>query len=205
VIVATPDSEVARAVEAVGGLVQLTRSDHESGSDRIAEAVAAFDPDGHFDAIVNVQGDLPILDAETIRAPLRLLADPAVDIATPVAVAADHERDDPNVVKAVFEPASGGKRGRALYFTRAAAPSGSGPLYHHIGLYAYRRDALNAFVAAPQSALERRERLEQLRALALGLRIEVAVVDTVPLGVDTQADLDRARALLETPALSTTK
>ena len=198
VIVATPDLEIARAVEAAGGSVQMTHAGHESGSDRIAEALAAYDPDGRFDAVVNVQGDLPVLEAETIRAPLRLLSDPDVDIATAVAVAADHERDNPNVVKAIFEPADGGRRGRALYFTRTAAPSGDGALYHHIGLYAYRRSALTAFVAAPQSVLERRERLEQLRALALGLRIEVAVVDTVPLGVDTQDDLDRARALLET-------
>jgi 3-deoxy-manno-octulosonate cytidylyltransferase (CMP-KDO synthetase) len=154
------------------------------------------DPEGRYDAVINVQGDLPVLDPETIRATFRLLADPKVDIATPVALAAEDERENPNVVKAVFEP-TGERTGKALYFTRLPAPSGSGPLYHHIGLYAYRRAALKAFVAAPQSELEKRERLEQLRALAIGLNIHVAVVDTVPLGVDTQADLDRARALLE--------
>jgi len=197
VVVATPDPEIVRAVEAAGGRAQLTRPDHESGSDRIAEALDALDPDGRHDAVVNVQGDLPVLEPATIRAPLALLADPGIDIGTPVAVAGEEERQNPNVVKAVFEPAADGRRGRALYFTRAPAPTGEGPLYHHIGLYAYRRAALAAFVRAPRSALEQRERLEQLRALAIGLRIEVAIVDTVPLGVDTQADLDRARALLE--------
>ena len=196
VVVVTPDIEIIAAVEAAGGQTQLTGFEHQSGSDRIAEALTRLDPDGRYDAVINVQGDLPVLDPETIRAPFRLLADPAVDIATPVALAADDERDNPNVVKAVFEP-RGPSDGKALYFTRLPAPSGDGPLYHHIGLYAYRRAALEAFVAAPQSALEKRERLEQLRALGIGLSIHVAVVDTVPLGVDTQADLDRARDLLE--------
>ncbi len=196
VVVATPDIEIARAIENVGGRAQLTRFDHESGSDRIAEALAAIDPDSRYDAVVNVQGDLPVLDPETIRAPLALLADPDIDIATPVAIAADDERDNPNVVKAVFEPL-GDTHGQALYFTRATAPSGDGPVFHHIGLYAYRRAALAAFVAAPPSILERRERLEQLRALAIGLRVSVAIVDTVPLGVDTADDLERARVLLE--------
>jgi 3-deoxy-manno-octulosonate cytidylyltransferase (CMP-KDO synthetase) len=196
VVVTAPDIEIIAAVEAAGGRAQLTGFEHQSGSDRIAEALELLDPDGHYDAVINVQGDLPVLDPETIRAPFRLLADPSVDIATPVALAADNERDNPNVVKAVFEP-RGERDGKALYFTRLPAPSGGGPLYHHIGLYAYRRAALKTFVAAPQSALEKRERLEQLRALSLGLNIHVAIVDTVPLGVDTQADLDRARDLLE--------
>jgi len=196
VVVATPDKEIAEAVEAAGGRAQLTGFGHQSGSDRIAEALEALDPDGRHDAVVNVQGDLPVLEPETIRAPLRLLDDPTIDIATPVAIAHPHERDDPNVVKAIFEP-TGERQGRALYFTRVAGPSGPGPLYHHIGLYAYRRAALTSFVAAPQSVLEKRERLEQLRALAIGLRVGIAIVDTVPLGVDTQADLERARLLLE--------
>jgi 3-deoxy-manno-octulosonate cytidylyltransferase (CMP-KDO synthetase) len=196
VVVATPDPEIARAIEAVGGRAQMTGFDHESGSDRIAEALRALDPDRRHDAVINVQGDLPVLDPDTIRAPLALLADPDFDIATPAAIASESERDDPNVVKPVFEPL-GARHGRALYFTRLPAPGGLGPLYHHIGLYAYRRSALEAFVAAPPSALERRERLEQLRALAIGLRIAVAIVDAVPLGVDTAADLERARALLE--------
>ncbi len=196
VVVTAPDPEIIAAVEAAGGRAQLTGFEHQSGSDRIAEALERVDPAGKYDAVINVQGDLPVLEPETIRATFRLLSDPAVDIATPVALAAEDERENPNVVKAVFEPL-GERDGRALYFTRLPAPSGAGPLYHHIGLYAYRRAALQAFVAAPQSALEKRERLEQLRALAIGLNIHVAVVDTVPLGVDTQADLDRARALLE--------
>jgi len=196
VVVTAPDPEIIAAVEAAGGQAQLTGFEHQSGSDRIAEALERVDAAGKYDAVINVQGDLPVLDPETIRAPFRLLADPAVDITTPVALAAEDERNNPNVVKAVFEP-RGARDGRALYFTRLPAPSGPGPLYHHIGLYAYRRAALKAFFTAPQSALEKRERLEQLRALAIGLTIHVAVVDTVPLGVDTQADLDRARALLE--------
>jgi 3-deoxy-manno-octulosonate cytidylyltransferase (CMP-KDO synthetase) len=195
VIVATPDPAIMTAIEAVGGRAQMTGLQHQSGSDRIAEALDLLDPAGAYDAVINVQGDLPVLDPETIRAPFRLLADPAVDIATPVAVAAEDERDNPNVVKAIFEP-TGERSGKALYFTRATAPTGPGALYHHIGLYAYRRAALEAFVAAPQSVLEKRERLEQLRALSLGLSVHVAIVDTVPLGVDTQDDLDRARALL---------
>jgi 3-deoxy-manno-octulosonate cytidylyltransferase (CMP-KDO synthetase) len=193
VIVATPDPAIMTAIEAVGGRAQMTGLQHQSGSDRIAEALDLLDP--AYDAVINVQGDLPVLDPEAIRAPFRLLANPAVDIATPVALAAEDERDNPNVVKAIFEPI-GERSGRALYFTRATAPTGPGPLYHHIGLYAYRRAALRAFVAAPQSTLEKRERLEQLRALSLGLGVHVAIVDTVPLGVDTQDDLDRARALL---------
>jgi 3-deoxy-manno-octulosonate cytidylyltransferase (CMP-KDO synthetase) len=200
VVVATPDQGIIDAIHAVGGRAQLTGFEHQSGSDRIAEALIRLDPDGLHDAVINVQGDLPVLAPETIRAPFRLLADPSVDIATPVAIAANDERDNPNVVKAVFEPIGDDNgvptSGKALYFTRASAPSGDGPLYHHIGLYAYRRAALTAFVAAPQSLLEKRERLEQLRALALGMTVHVAIVDTVPLGVDTQADLDRARGLL---------
>jgi 3-deoxy-manno-octulosonate cytidylyltransferase (CMP-KDO synthetase) len=195
VVVATPDPAIMAAIEAVGGRARMTGLQHQSGSDRIAEALDLLDPDGAFDAVINVQGDLPVLDPETIRAPFRLLADPSVDIATPVAVAAEDERDNPNVVKAIFEP-TGERSGKALYFTRATAPTGPGALYHHIGLYAYRRAALEAFVAAPQSVLEKRERLEQLRALSLGLSVHVAIVDTVPLGVDTQDDLDRARILL---------
>jgi 3-deoxy-manno-octulosonate cytidylyltransferase (CMP-KDO synthetase) len=196
VVVTAPDPEIIAVVEAAGGQAQLTSFEHQSGSDRIAEALDRLDPEGRYDAVINVQGDLPVLDPETIRAPFRLLADPDVDVATPVALAAEYDRENPNVVKAVFEP-RGERDGKALYFTRLPAPSGGGPLYHHIGLYAYRRAALKAFVAAPQAALEKREHLEQLRALAIGLNIHVAVVDTVPLGVDTQADLDRARALLE--------
>jgi 3-deoxy-manno-octulosonate cytidylyltransferase (CMP-KDO synthetase) len=196
VIVTAPDKEIIAVIEAAGGRAQLTGFHHESGSDRIAEALAMLDPDRKHDAVINLQGDLPVLDPETVRAPFRLLANPSVDIATPVAVAAENERNNPNVVKAVFEPIDK-RHGRALYFTRASAPSGPGPLYHHIGLYAYRRAALDSFIAAAPSQLEKREKLEQLRALSLGMHVQVAVVDTVPLGVDTPEDLERARAILE--------
>lgn len=199
VVIAAADQAIVDVVTAHGGDAVLTDPDHASGSDRIVEAIGRFDPGRRFDTIINVQGDLPTIAPAAIAAALHLLTDPKVDIGTLAAeITRPTERDDPNVVKAVFEPASiDPRRGRALYFTRATAPTGKGPLYHHIGLYAYRRDALDRFVTAPPSFLERRERLEQLRALALGLRIEVALVDDVPLGVDTPEDLPRAAALLE--------
>ncbi|MCG5239267.1 3-deoxy-manno-octulosonate cytidylyltransferase [Azospirillum doebereinerae] len=197
VVVACAEPEIARAVEAAGGTAVLTRPEHPSGSDRIFEALRLIDPQGRHDAVVNVQGDLPTVEPETVRAAFAPLANPAVDIATLVVpIAREEERTDPNVVKAVLELAPGAARGRALYFTRATAPWGDGPLFHHIGLYAYRRAALERFVALPPAALEQREKLEQLRALANGMRIDAAVVDAVPLGVDTPADLERARALL---------
>ncbi len=197
VLVATDHEGVAAVVRAAGGEAVLTRPDHPAGSDRIHEAVEAHDPDARFDTVVNLQGDLPTLEPAAVRAALAPLADPAVDIATLAApIRRDEERHDPNVVKVVGSPV-GPDRLRALYFTRATAPFGPGPLFHHIGLYAYRRAALRRFVALPPSGLERRERLEQLRALEAGMRIDVALVDTVPLGVDTPADLARARALME--------
>jgi 3-deoxy-manno-octulosonate cytidylyltransferase (CMP-KDO synthetase) len=197
VVVACAEKEIAQAVEAAGGTAVLTRPDHPSGSDRIFEAVSLIDPDGHYDAVVNVQGDLPTIEPAVVRAAFAPLSDPAVDIATLVVpISREEERTDPNVVKAVLELAPSAKRGRALYFTRATAPWGEGDLYHHIGLYAYRRAALERYVRLPPSVLELRERLEQLRALAFGLRIDAAVVDAVPLGVDTPADLERARTLL---------
>lgn len=197
VAVACDDTAVVRAVERAGGRAVLTRSDHPSGSDRIREALDLLDPDGGVDAVINVQGDLPTIEPALIRAALAPLSEPAVDIATlAVEIVRDEERTDPNVVKAVIELAPGARIGRALYFSRATIPTGDGPLYHHIGLYAYRRAALERFVTLPPSVLERRERLEQLRALANGMRIDATVVDAVPLGVDTPADLDRARTLL---------
>jgi 3-deoxy-manno-octulosonate cytidylyltransferase (CMP-KDO synthetase) len=197
VLVAAAEPEIVAAVEAAGGRAVLTRPDHPSGSDRIHEALRLVDPDGRHDAVVNVQGDLPTVEPKAVRAAFAPLANPAVDIATlVVAITREEERTDPNVVKAVLELPAGETIGRALYFTRATAPTGDGPLYHHIGLYAYRRAALERFVALPPSVLEQRERLEQLRALADGMRIDAAVVDAVPLGVDTPADLDRARAIL---------
>ena len=174
----------------------MTRPDHPAGSDRIHEAIEAVDPEGRHDIVVNVQGDLPTIDSMAIRAALAPLDDPAVDIGTLACVIArEEEREDPNVVKVVGSRIGPGLM-RALYFTRATAPFGPGPLFHHIGLYAYRRAALRRVVALPPSALELREKLEQLRALEAGMRIDVAVVDTVPLGVDTPADLERARRIL---------
>ena len=165
--------------------------------DSVNAALREADPDAVFDAVINLQGDLPTLDPALVRTAWQLLANPAVDIATlaaPIRIA--EERTNPNVVKAVIALADGARSGRALYFSRATVPDGPGELYHHIGLYAYRRAALAHFVELPASPLEKREKLEQLRALEAGLRIDVALVDTVPLGVDTPADLDRARALL---------
>ena len=197
VVVACAEPAIADAVESAGGRAVLTRPDHASGSDRIFEALQAIDPAGEHDAVVNLQGDLPTLAPALLAQALALLADPAVDVGTLAAEIADPaERSDPNVVKAVVSCQPGSTQGRALYFTRATAPSGEGPLWHHIGLYAYRREALARFVALPPSPLERRERLEQLRVLEDGMRIEVAFVDTVPLGVDTPAQLVRARALI---------
>ncbi|MFV3077253.1 3-deoxy-manno-octulosonate cytidylyltransferase [Niveispirillum fermenti] len=197
VLVAAAEPSIVRAVEAAGGRAVLTDPDHPSGSDRVWEAVRHVDPDGSHDAIVNVQGDLPTIDPAAIRAVFGPLADPAVDIATLGAVITQPaERTNPNVVKAVVEMADDAAAGRALYFTRATAPWGEGPLFHHIGLYAYRRAALERFVALPPSILERRERLEQLRALSHGMTIALARVDIVPLGVDTIEDLDRARLVL---------
>lgn len=197
VVVACAEPEIARVVEAAGGKAVMTRPDHPSGSDRIFEAVSLLDPEGRYDAVVNVQGDLPTIEPEVVRTAFAPLSDPKVDIATlVVAITREEERTDPNVVKAVLELPPDGRRGRALYFTRATAPWGDGPLFHHIGLYAYRREALERFVRMPPSMLEQREKLEQLRALAFGMRIDAAVVDAVPLGVDTPADLERARTLL---------
>ncbi len=199
VVVACAEPAIAAAVQAVGGRAVLTRPDHPSGSDRVFEAVQVVDPMAHHDIVVNVQGDLPTLDSRILQAVLAALAVPAVDIATLAAPLADpREATDPNVVKAVagFATVTPGASARALYFSRATVPDGPGPLFHHIGLYAYRRAALARFVALPPGVLETRERLEQLRALENGLRMEVVLVDTVPLGVDTPDDLIRARANL---------
>ena len=196
VLVAADAAAIVRAVEAAGGRALLTRADHASGSDRIFEAICAADPDGRHDIIVNVQGDLPTIAAHAVRAALRPLSDASVDIATlATRIVRRQERDNPNVVKAVGSLVAPGRL-RALYFTRATAPWGEGDLLHHIGLYAWRRAALERFVGLPPSPLERREKLEQLRALEAGMRIDIALVDTAPLGVDTPEDLERARAML---------
>ena len=196
VVIATDSQEIASVVSKAGGRAVMTRSDHASGSDRIAEALTLLDPRRRAEIIVNVQGDLPTLAPDDLRAALTPLADPAVDIATLTAeIRKAEERTNTNVVKVVGSPV-GPRRLRALYFTRATAPAGAGPLYHHIGLYAYRRAALERFVSLPPSPLEQREKLEQLRALEAGMRIDVAIVASVPLGVDTPEELDKARALL---------
>jgi 3-deoxy-manno-octulosonate cytidylyltransferase (CMP-KDO synthetase) len=174
----------------------MTSSDHPSGSDRIYEAMKTLDPEGKAEIVVNLQGDFPTITPDTIRAVLPPLSDPAVDISTLASEIHTEEEDlAPSVVKAVGSPI-GPRRLRALYFTRATAPWGEGPRYHHIGLYAYRRAALERFVQLPPSALEKQEKLEQLRALEAGMRIDVTIVDTVPRGVDTPADLETARQLL---------
>jgi len=193
-VVATDSEAVQAAVEKSGGRAIMTGV-HVSGSDRIFEALEALDPEHRFEIVVNVQGDLPTIDPADIRAALAPLADPAVDIATLAAVITDAaERSNPNVVKAVGTPVTA-DRLRAITFTRADA-SGPGPHYHHIGLYAYRRAALERFVKLPPSANEQREKLEQLRALDAGMRIDIAVVKSVPLGVDTPEELAKARAML---------
>ena len=197
VAVATDTPEIAAAVKAAGGEVVITRADHPSGSDRIHEAMRSIDPGGHAEIVVNLQGDFPTISPQNIRDVLPPLGDPAVDIATLAAeIHSEEEATNPNVVKAVGSIIEG-RRMRALYFTRATAPTGAGPRYHHIGLYAYRRAALERFVALPPSPLEQQEKLEQLRALEAGMRIDITIVDSVPRGVDTPADLETARRILE--------
>jgi 3-deoxy-manno-octulosonate cytidylyltransferase (CMP-KDO synthetase) len=194
-VVATDSEAVAAAVEKSGGRAIMTRADHVSGSDRIYQALQALDPERRIGIVVNVQGDLPTIDPADIRTALGPLADPAVDIATLAAVITDPtERSNPNVVKVAGSAVAPGRL-RATTFTRADA-TGAGPHYHHIGLYAYRRAALERFVKLPPSANEQREKLEQLRALDAGLRIDVVVVKSVPLGVDTPEELKKARVLL---------
>jgi 3-deoxy-manno-octulosonate cytidylyltransferase (CMP-KDO synthetase) len=197
VAVATDSREVVAAVEAAGGQAVMTRADHASGSDRIHEAMRIVDPAGRAGIILNLQGDMPTLTPADLRAALGPLADPAVDIATIAAEIRDEPgRTNPHMVKVVGSTLAPGRL-RALYFTRATAPWGEGPLFHHFGLYAYRRAALERFVALPPSPLERRERLEQLRALEAGMRIDVTIVAAEPLDVNTAADLEHVRDLFE--------
>jgi 3-deoxy-manno-octulosonate cytidylyltransferase (CMP-KDO synthetase) len=193
VAVATDSVEIASLIEAQGGKAVMTRADHQSGSDRIFEAAQILDPEGHHDVIINLQGDLPTIDPKAIAASLIPLSDSHVHIASIAAVMTrEEEKNDPNVVKVVGTLCAP-SRLRALYFTRATAPFGDGPLYHHIGLYAYRRTALAHFMTLPPSPLEQRERLEQLRAMEAGMRIDVMLVDDIPISVDTPDDLERAR------------
>jgi 3-deoxy-manno-octulosonate cytidylyltransferase (CMP-KDO synthetase) len=196
VVVATDSPEVETAVRNAGGRAILTRADHASGSDRIFEALGQVDPAGRAAIVVNLQGDLPTIEPATVAAALALLADEAVDIGTAGAeIVQSDVRYDASVVKVVGTPIAPARL-RALYFTRATAPYGEGPLYHHIGLYAFRRAALERFVKLPPSPLEKQEKLEQLRALEAGMRVDVAIVGGAPLGVDTPEDLARARAVL---------
>ncbi len=194
VLVAAGDKEIVDAVTAAGGEAMLTDPALPSGSDRAHAALVARDPDAAYSTVINLQGDLPTLDPELIRQLNAHMTQGNVDISTLAAeIVHEHERADPNVTKAVVAFKDTPNVGRALYFTRATAPWGDGPLYHHIGIYAYRRDALDRFVSLPPSPLEERERLEQLRALEDGMSIDVLVVDAAPVGVDTPADLDRVR------------
>ena len=198
IVVAAGEQEIVDAITAVGGQAVLTDPNHPSGSDRVWEAVQKVDPNGKHDVIINIQGDLPTLDPALIQASVAPLAEGEVDIATLVVEITDEEeKTAPSVVKAFVGFEDGRTVARALTFTRATAPYGEGPLYHHIGLYTYRRDALARFVALPQGVLEKREKLEQLRALENGMRIDVSLVDTIPLGVDTPKDLEKARRLLQ--------
>jgi 3-deoxy-manno-octulosonate cytidylyltransferase (CMP-KDO synthetase) len=200
VAVATDSREVAAAVEAAGGRAVMTRADHASGSDRIHEAMRLVDPQGRAGIILNLQGDMPTLTPAELSAALGPLADPAVDIATIATEIRDEAgRTNPHMVKVVGSPVAPGRL-RALYFTRATAPWGEGPLFHHFGLYAYRRAALERFVSLPPSPLERRERLEQLRALEAGMRIDVTIVEAEPLDVNTVDDLARVRDLFKAKA-----
>jgi 3-deoxy-manno-octulosonate cytidylyltransferase (CMP-KDO synthetase) len=196
VAVATDTPEIASVVAAHGGEAVMTRADHPSGSDRIHEAMQKLDPDGRAEIVINLQGDFPTITPQTIREVLPPFAEPAVDIVTLASQIHTEEEDlAPSVVKAVGSPI-GPRRLRALYFTRATAPYGNGPRYHHIGLYAYRRAALERFVSLPPSPLERQESLEQLRAVEAGMRIDIMIVDSVPRGVDTPPDLETARSIL---------
>ena len=196
VAVATDTPEIAAVVRAHGGEAVMTRTDHPSGSDRVYEALGKLDPEGKTEIVINLQGDFPTILPDNIRDVLAPLADPAVDIATLAAeIHIEEEHSNPNVVKAVGS-LIGPRRMRALYFTRANAPFGDGPRYHHIGLYAYRRAALERYVTMPPSPLELQEKLEQLRALEAGMRIDITLVDTVPRGVDSPEDLARTRLLL---------
>jgi len=198
VIVATDSAGVADIARKEGVEAFVTRGNHQSGSDRIFEALQAMDPKGEVEIVINLQGDLPTIPPEDVCAVLRPLENPEVDIATlGVEITDEAEKTNPNVVKIVGVPESDSwSRLRALYFTRATAPWGEGPLYHHVGIYAYRRAALERFVSLPAGSLETRERLEQLRALEAGMRIDAEIVQSVPLGVDTPADLEKARQML---------
>ncbi|MEP3275494.1 MAG: 3-deoxy-manno-octulosonate cytidylyltransferase [Stappiaceae bacterium] len=195
VVVATDDDRIAGVVRAAGGEAVMTRPDHVSGSDRIYEALTKIDPDGQFEFVLNLQGDVPLVEPQAVRDCFAPMKDPAVDIGTIATLMKEEQKTNPSFVKAIGTPLSE-KRLRALYFTRATAPSGEGPLYLHIGLYAYRRAALERFINLPASPLEKREKLEQLRALEDGMRIDVTLVDSVPIDVNTPEDVADLKKIL---------
>ncbi len=196
VMIATDTAEIAQLAREAGFDAVMTGDHHQSGSDRIFEALQSTDPDGSFDNVINLQGDLPLINPDDIRKVLEPLSATGPDISTlGCEIVDDDEKTDPNVVKIVGSPV-GNDLLNALYFTRATAPWGDGPLYHHIGIYAYRRAALARFVSLPASPLEQRERLEQLRALEAGMKIRARIIGSVPVSVDTPADLEKARKML---------
>nr|WP_244318564.1 3-deoxy-manno-octulosonate cytidylyltransferase [Roseibium hamelinense] len=196
IVVACDHPDIKSAVEAQGGEAVMTRPDHESGSDRVFEAAELIDPGKSIDTILNLQGDVPLIAPSAVRAAFTPLQDEQVDIGTIMTEIRDpKQQSDPSYVKAVTSRTASGRH-RALYFTRATAPTGDGPLYQHIGVYAYRRTALDRFVSLPPSPLELRERLEQLRALEAGMRIDVSIIESAPMDVNTPDDLDRARNAL---------
>ena len=198
VIVACGEPEISEVIKNEGGEAILTDPDLPSGSDRIFAALEEVDPSEKHDIVINLQGDLPLLERSTITATFDLLQNERVDIGTAAAkITVPEEKLSPSIVKAIVAWNNDGITGRSLYFTRAPAPAGDGPMYHHIGLYTFRRRALERFVKLPMSSLERQERLEQLRALENGMRIDVALVDTVPFGVDTPEDLEKAKILIK--------
>lgn len=195
--VAAGEPEIVAAAQAAGAQAVLVAADVPSGTDRVQRAMAVLDPEGRYDVVVNLQGDFPTIEPATLRAVLDPLADPGVDIGTLVCPIADEaEANTSSFVKAACAFAGESRVAPALYFSRLPIPWGDGPRWHHIGVYAFRRAALDRFVSLPASPLELREKLEQLRALEAGMRIAAARVDHGPFGVDTPHDLDRARALL---------
>ena len=190
VIVAAAESEIVDSVTKAGGQALLTKSTHTCGSDRIHEAVEMLDPERYFNVVVNLQGDLPTIEPALIRQVIEVLIDPDIDVATAVVPLSDSTKyHDPNVVKVVLEMTEETRVGRVLYFSRSLVPWGDGPYYHHVGIYAFRRCALDRFIRLPRSTLEGREQLEQLRGLADGMRFAATITDVVPIGVDTPTEL----------------
>lgn len=198
IIVAAGDKEIYDVVRDAGLNAVLTNPELPSGSDRVYQALTIIDPNENYDTIINLQGDLPTIDPVLLSAILSPLKRKEVDISTLASIIhTDDEKMNENVVKVVMSPDNQYENiGRALYFTRATAPWGEGNLLHHIGVYGYQRNALKHFIQLSPSYLEKREKLEQLRALENNMRIDVTVVDTIPIGVDTPDDLEKARLVL---------